>query len=92
VCVCLIERIDDENKQELTTEKYQSKMAFYFVVVVVAGEEMWKFNCWRVSLQLSNFIYLVFFLNFRLVSQGRPLGNISIDIIFFSSGLKHAFD
>ncbi len=35
--MCLIERIDDENKQELTTEKYQSKMAFYFVVVV-AGE------------------------------------------------------
>lgn len=90
--MCLIERIDDENKQELTTEKYQSKMAFYFVVVV-AGEEMWKFNCWRVSLQLSNFIYLVFFfIFFRLVSQGRPLGNISIDIIFFSSGLKHAFD
>ncbi len=78
--VCLIERMDDENKQELQekNKKYQSEMAFYFVV---AGEEMWKFNCWRVSLQLSNFIYFYFF--FRLVSQGRPLGNISIDIIFF---------
>jgi hypothetical protein len=64
---------------------------FLFFILLLLGEEMWKFNCWRVSLQLSNFIYLVFFF-FRLVSQGRPLGNISIDIIFFSSSLKHAFD
>lgn len=43
------------------------------------------------TLQFYLFSFLVFF--FRLVSQGRPLGNISIDIIFFSSsGLKHAFD
>lgn len=44
------------------------------------------------TLQFYLFSFLVFFF-FRLVSQGRPLGNISIDIIFFSSsGLKHAFD
>lgn len=65
--------------QEKEEEKCRSKTAFYFVV---AGEEMWKFNCWRVSLQLSNFIYLFFFL-VSFLRAGRPLGNISIIIFFF---------
>lgn len=74
-------------------QQRNTKAKWLFILLLLLLEkEMWKFNCWRVSLQLSNFIYLVFFLNFRLVSQGRPLGNISIDIIFFSSSLKHAFD
>ena len=60
---------------------------FLFFILLLLGEEMWKFNCWRVSLQLSNFIYLVFF--FRLVSEGRQaFGQYFYRHHFFSSSLN----
>lgn len=86
------------NKKGKTKFTKFNKMAmafiFYFLnlffILLLLGEEMWKFNCWRVSLQLSNFIYLVFFFFFfRLVSQGRQaFGQYFYRHHFFSSSLN----